>query len=271
MTPTTRTTPSGAAALSPRSPLCAAFLLALVWAALALAPPPLRASQVQVAVASNFAATLQALAAEFQKTTPHTLQMTVGATGKLFGQIEQGAPFDVFLAADAETPARLLADGFAVENTRFTYAIGRLVLWSAEPGLVDPQAAVLGSNTSSKLAFADPRHSPYGAAAMQTLARRGLAARWQGRILQSESAAQAHQSIVSKEAALGLIPLSLVMRNGKVEGGSHWIVPGTFHTPLRQVGILLKKGANNDGAKAFLKFLASDAARVVMRSYGYDQ
>lgn len=245
------------------------FLCALLLV-VALLPQQIRAAQVQVAVAANFAGPMQVLAADFQKVTSHTLVVAVSSTGKLFAQIQQGAPFDVFLSADAETPARLTSEGLAVEGSRFTYAIGRLVLWSAQPGLVDAQAAVLGTDTTSKLAMAEPRVAPYGAAAMQTLARRGVAARWQGRIVQGESVAQAHQFVASKNAALGFVALSQIMRDGKVEGGSHWIVPSTFHTPLRQDAVLLRRGANNDGAKAFMRYLASDAARAIMRGYGYD-
>lgn len=238
--------------------------------ALALLSAQTRAAQVQVAVDDNFAGPIQALAAEFQRTTNHTLVVSAGSTGKLFTQIQQGAPFDVFLSADAETPARLTSEGLALENTRFTYAIGRLVLWSAQAGLVDPQATVLGADSTSRMAVADPRMAPYGAAAMQTMARRGVAARWTGRIVLGESVGQAYQLVASKNAALGFVALSQIMRDGKVESGSHWIVPSTFHTPLRQEVVLLRKGASNDGAKAFLKFLAGDSARAIMRGYGYD-
>jgi len=229
-----------------------------------------RAAQAQVAVAANFAAPMQELAAEFQKISPHTVVVSVGSTGKLFAQIQQGAPFDVFLSADAETPARLTSDGFALENSRFTYATGRLVLWSAQPNLVDPQAAILGTDTASKLAIAEPRSAPYGAAAMQTLARRGMLARWQSRFVKGESVAQTYQFVASKNAALGFVALSQIMREGKVQSGSYWMVPSTFHTPLRQDAVLLKRGANNDAAKAFLRFMASDTARAVMRGYGYE-
>lgn len=229
-----------------------------------------RAAQLQVAVAANFAGPMQALVIEFEKSSNHTVVVSVGSTGKLFAQILQGAPFDVFLSADAETPARLTAEGFALENSRFTYAIGRLVLWSAQPSLVDPQAAVLGTDTTSKLAIGEPRSSPYGAAAMQTLARRGVLARWQGRMVQGESIAQTHQFVASKNAALGFVALSQIMREGKVASGSYWVVPSSFHTPLRQDAVLLRRGSGNDAAKAFLRFLASDTARAVMRGYGYD-
>jgi len=243
------------------------FLVAGVLPGLHTAPA--NAGQVQVAVAANFAAPMQALAAGFTAETGHVAVVSVGSTGKFYAQISNGAPFEVLLAADVETPARLAGDGLAIDNTRFTYATGRLVLWSPRAGLVDPGGDVLRTDATSKLAIADQRVAPYGAAAMKALTRLGLVERWRARLVQGDSVGQAYQFAASGNAELGFVSLSQVMKNGKIESGSAWLVPTALYDPLRQDAVLLTPGANNKAARAFLRYLAGEPARAVMRGFGY--
>lgn len=226
-------------------------------------------AEVQVAVAANFAAPMQKIAASFEKDTGHKAVLSFGATGKFYAQIRNGAPFAVLLAADDETPARLLQDGLGVLGSNFTYAMGRLALWSAQPGMVDDQGAVLGRPLPGKLALADARLAPYGAAALQVLVQRGLADRLRPQWVTGENIGQTFQFVKTGNAALGFVALSQVMVDGKIASGSAWVVPASLHEPIRQDAVLLKTGEHNAVAKALLQYLRSDAARTVMRGYGY--
>jgi molybdate transport system substrate-binding protein len=236
---------------------------------LALAAVPAQAGQVQVAVAANMAAPMQQIAAGFERATGHHAVVVLGSTGKLYAQVRAGAPFDALLAADDETPARMEAQGLAVPGTRFTYATGCLVLWSADPAAVDPQGQVLRQPPQGKLAIADPRLAPYGAAALQTLSALGVASAWAPHLVQGESIGQAYQFTATGNAHLGFVALSQVMVAGRITGGSAWIVPASLHKPLRQDAILLKPGESNPAAAALLQYLRGDAARATLRGYGY--
>lgn len=227
-----------------------------------------QADEVQVAVAANFTAPMQKIAAAFKKATGHKAQLSFGATGKFYAQIRHGAPFAVLLAGDDETPARLVQDGLAVTGSAFTYAEGQLVLWSAQPGLVDPQGQVL-RQLPGKLAVADPKLAPYGAAAMQALTRLGLLQTVSPHLVTGENISQPYQFVKSESAALGFVALSQVMVDGRVASGSVWVVPSAWHEPLRQDAVLLKAGQAQPAAKALLQFLRSDSARQVIKSYGY--
>lgn len=226
------------------------------------------ADEVQVAVAANFTAPMQKIAAAFEKATGHKALLSFGATGKFYAQIRHGAPFAVLLAADDETPARLVQDGLAVAGSAFTYAEGQLVLWSAQPGLVDPQGQVL-RQLPGKLAVADPKLAPYGAAAGQTLAHLGLAQTVRPHLVTGENISQTFQFVKSENAALGFVALSQVMVDGRVASGSAWVVPSAWHEPLRHDAVLLKAGQAQPAAKALLHFLRSDSAREVIKAYGY--
>ena len=229
------------------------------------------AGEAAVAVAANFAAPMQRLAAAFEAHTGHMLRVSIGATGKFYAQLSNGATFDVLLSADDETPARLEADGAAVPGSRFTYAIGRLVLWSAQPGFVDAQGAVLAQGRFRHLAVANPKTAPYGAAAVETLARLGLLGALQPKVVQAENIAQAHQFVASGNAELGFVALSQVWRDGAVGEGSAWIVPAGLHAPIRQDAVLLKRGSDNAAARALLDYLRNDkAARSLIRGHGYE-
>lgn len=240
--------------------------LALV---LALAAVAAHAAQVQVAVAANMAAPMQKIAAGFAQATGHEAVVAIGSTGKLHAQIQAGAPFEVLLAADDETPARLEQEGLAVRDSRFTYAIGQLVLWSADPTAVDAQGEVLRRPPEGRLAIANPQVAPYGFAAMETLTQLGVLPAWTPALVQGESIGQAYQFVATGNARLGLIALSQVMADGRIAKGSAWIVPASLHGALRQDAVLLKKGQGHPAATALMNYLRSDAARAVLRGYGY--
>jgi molybdate transport system substrate-binding protein len=227
------------------------------------------ADDVQVAVAANFAAPMKQIAADFEKATGHKVILSFGATGKLYAQITNGAPFGVFLAADDATPARLEKSGSAVVGSRFTYAVGKLVLWSAQPGLVDKQGEVLNKNTFSKLAIAAPKLAPYGAAAVETLTTRGLMAALEPKLVTGESIGQAYSFVTTGNAELGFLALSQVYENGQLKSGSAWIVPEKLHRPIRQDAVLLNKGRANWAAQALMVFLKTEQAKAVIRSFGY--
>ncbi|MDH4450167.1 MAG: molybdate ABC transporter substrate-binding protein [Rhodoferax sp.] len=240
--------------------------LGAAWCACSLGA---RADTVTVAVAANFSSTAQKIAADFSRTSGHEVRLVPGATGKLYAQIKNGAPFHILLSADDETPSRLVKEGAALATSQFTYATGRLVLWSAQANVVDSQGHVLNT-PFTRLAIADPKTAPYGAAAMEVLAQRGLLPSLQTRLVQGESIAQAYQFVASGNAPLGFVALSQVMRNGHMSEGSAWRVPAELHAPLRQDAVLLQSGVGHLAAMAFLRYLRGDAARAVMQSAGYE-
>lgn len=240
---------------------CTALLLCLPLAAMA--------DEVQVAVAANFTAPMQKIAADFARDTGHRAVLAFGATGKFYAQIRNGAPFEVLLAADEQTPARLQEEGLGVPGRRFTYAVGRLALWSPRAGYIDPEGQVLADGDFRHLALANPKTAPYGAAALQTLEYLGLCARLQPRFVQGENIAQAHQFVASGNAELGFVALSQVFEQGRVTHGSAWIVPAGQHRPIRQDALLLRRGEHNPAAQALLDYLQGDSARALIRAYGY--
>lgn len=227
------------------------------------------AETVNVAVSANFTAPMQAIAAEFAKDTGHQAQLSFGATGKLYAQIKHGAPFQVLLAADDETPAKLEQEGLAVPGSRFTYAIGSLVLWSARTGVVDEQGDVLRRGAFNKLALVNPRLAPYGKAAVEVMTGLGLLAQLTPRLVQGENIAQTWQFVSTGNAELGFVALSQVMKAGKLTGGSAWIVPGKLYTPIRQDAVVLATGKGHAAAEALMKYLKSDKVKAIIRDYGY--
>lgn len=227
------------------------------------------AGEVPVAVAANFTAPMQKIAAAFEQATGHKAVLSFGATGKFYAQIKNGAPFQVLLSADDTTPARLEQEGQAVQGSRFTYAVGRLVLWSPREGYVDDQGQVLKAGDFTYLAVANPKLAPYGLAAVQTLEKLGLGERLQPRFVTGENIAQTYQFVATGNAQLGFVALSQVMEGGKIAKGSAWQVPEALHDPIRQDAVLLATGKDQPAAIALMKFLRSDAAREVIRAYGY--
>lgn len=228
-----------------------------------------QAGEVRVAVAANFAGPMARIGEAFTAATGHTLKVSVGATGKFYSQIVAGAPFEVLVAADDETPKRLIAEGHAVNGSRFTYAVGRLVLWSARPGFVDDQGAVLASAKFAHLAIANPKVAPYGRAALEVLEARGLREALQAKLVTGESIAQAHQFALTGNAELGFIALSQVAIPDRPVTGSYWLVPPLLYGEIRQDAVLLKAGEKNDAAKALLDHLKSASAKSVIQAYGY--
>ncbi|MFC5497427.1 molybdate ABC transporter substrate-binding protein [Caenimonas terrae] len=228
-----------------------------------------RAAEVQVAVASNFSAPMRRIAAAFEAQTGHRALLSFGATGAFYAQIRNGAPFQLLLAADQETPARLEHEGAAVAGTRFTYATGRLVLWSAQPGVVDDKGEVLRQPGEGRIAVANPRLAPYGAAAVQALSALGLLQSLQPRLVQGENIAQAYQFVATGNARLGFVALSQVMEAGRIATGSAWVVPDSLHAPIRQDAVLLAAGKDNLAAAALVAYLKGAKAQAVIRSYGY--
>lgn len=227
------------------------------------------AGEVSVAVASNFTAPMQKIAAQFEADTGHKAVLAFGSTGKFYAQIRNGAPFDMLLAADDETPARLEQEGQG--SRRVTYAIGKLALWSRQPGLVDSQGEVLKAGRFERLALADPKLAPYGAAAVEVLGKLGMLETLRRRFVLGQNIAQTHLAVASGNAPLGFVALSQVWADGKLREGSAWLVPGTLHSPIRQDAILLKKGKDNAAATALLQYLGGDKAAGIIRAYGYER
>lgn len=229
-----------------------------------------RADEVQVAVAANFTAPARLIAESFEKETGHKALLAFGATGKFYAQIRNGAPFEVLLAADDETPAKLEKEGNTVTGSRFTYATGRLVLWSAKPGFVDDKGEVLSKGEFKHISLANPKLAPYGAAAVEALTTLKLLASSEPKFVQAENIAQAYQFVASGNAELGFVALSQVMKDGKVTTGSAWVVPANLHQPIRQDAVLLDKGRGKTAAESWLKFLRGDKAKSVITSFGYE-
>ena len=241
---------------------------ALLLASLSLSADAL-AETVQVAVASNFAGPMEAIAAAFEKSTGHKTAIATGATGKFHAQIQNAAPFEVLLAADDTTPAKIEAEGLAVPGSRFTYAIGKLVLWSAKPGFVDKDGGILKSGGFAHLALANPKTAPYGAAAVEVLNHLGLLKTLEPKFVQGENIAQTQQFVATGNAELGFIAKSQVMKDGKLAGGSAWMIPETLHEPIRQDAVLLAKGKDNPAAAALMSYLKTDPAKAIIKSFGY--
>lgn len=230
---------------------------------------PALAGEVQVAVAANFTAPMKIIAADFEKDTGHKAVLSFGATGKFYAQISNGAPFEVFLSADDETPKKLEQDGAGVKGSRFTYATGRLALWSAQPGLVDALGDVLKKRSFSKIAIAAPKLAPYGAAAVEVMTRLGVMAALEPKLVTGESIGQTFSFVSTGNAELGFVALSQVVEGGKIKSGSAWMVPENLHSPLRQDAVLLTPAKDSPAAIALMAFLKTDKAKAVIRSFGY--
>lgn len=243
--------------------------LHLLFAALFFALPA-RADEVSVAVAANFTAPMNTIAAEFARDTGHQARLAFGSSGKFYAQIKNGAPFQMLLSADDETPAKLEQEGLGVPGSRFTYAVGTLVLWSARVGYVDARGEVLKQGQFNKLAVANPKLAPYGKAAVEVLTGMGLLDAVTPKLVQGENIAQTYQFVMTGNAELGFVALSQVMKDGKIANGSAWIVPARLHAPIRQDAVILSTGKGNPAAAALLQYLKGDKARAIIKSYGYE-
>jgi molybdate transport system substrate-binding protein len=223
------------------------------------------AAKTNVAVAANFTEPARAIAARFREKTGHEAVLIFGASGAFFTQITHDAPFDVFLSADDERPRLAVEQGLAVPESRFTYAIGKLVLWSRVLDVTDGKAA-LSAGKFSKLAIANPKSAPYGAAAVETMKALGMFDALRSKLVQGNSISQAFQFVDTRNAELGFVALAQL--HG-VAAGTQWLVPENLHTPIRQDAVLLKRGANDEAAKEFLTFLKGPEARAIIESFGY--
>ncbi len=226
-----------------------------------------QAAETKVAVAANFTAAAKEIATAFEAETGHTAVLSFGSTGKIYTQIANGAPFSLFLAADQARPIKAEKEGLAVADTRFTYAQGKIVLYSTDPALVDSEGAVLQSpDKFDKLAIANPKTAPYGAAAMETLTNLKVPSAVMDALVQGDSISQTHQFVASGNAQLGFVALSQVVDSKE---GSQWVVPSDLYTPIKQDVVLLKTGADDEAAKAFLAFLKGDTAKAIILKFGY--
>lgn len=245
------------------APACLTSLLAV------FAASTVQADEVQVAVAANFTAPIQAIAADFEKDTGHKLVAAYGATGQFYTQIKNGAPFEVFLSADDTTPEKLEKEGDTVKGSRFTYAIGTLALWSAKDGYVDAKGDVLKKNAYQHLSIANPKAAPYGLAATQVLEKLKLTEATKAKIVEGQNITQAYQFVSTGNAELGFVALSQIYKDGKVSSGSAWIVPASLHDPIKQDAVILNKGKDNAAAKALVEYLKGPKAAAIITSYGY--
>ncbi|WP_167631667.1 molybdate ABC transporter substrate-binding protein [Mariprofundus ferrooxydans] len=233
-----------------------------------LAATPVAAGEVSVAVAANFTDAARDLAPLFEKATGHTAKISFGSTGKLYAQIENGAPFDLFLAADSKRPEKAEAAGLAVAGSRFTYARGKLCLWSSRSGAWRDGVIWLKRGAFNHIAIANPKTAPYGMAAEQVMQQLGVWQGLQGKLVRGDSIAQTFQFVASGNAEAGFVAGSQV-KGWKGDPGSVWEIPVSLYQPITQQAVLLNRGRDNPAAKAFLEFLHSDAARAVISAYGY--
>ncbi len=229
-----------------------------------------RPGEVLIAVAANFASPIEKIATAFEQDTGHKANFSIGSTGKFYAQIKSAAPYQVLLSADEETPAKLEKEGFAESGSRFTYATGKLVLWSKQSNLVDNAGDVLKKNGFKHISIADPKLAPYGLAAIQTLAKLGLDKQILPKAVWGENIGQAYLFVESESAELGFVALSQVYIDGRIKQGSAWKVPQSMHSPIKQDAVVLTNGKDIPAAKAFVSYLRSKRARDIIKSYGYD-
>jgi len=245
----------------------ASFYLAV---ALASASVAALSDEAQVAVATNFSAPMKQIIAAFEQETDHQVKASYGSTGKLYAQIKNGAPFQALLAADKKRPKLLEEEGVAVPGSRFTYAVGTLVLWSAKRGVVEDGPALLKNGEFNKLSLANPKLAPYGEAAIETLEALDLKDALKPRFVMGENIAQTYQFVDTGNADIGFVALSQVMAGGEIIKGSGWIVPDDMHAPIHQDAVLLLSGDGKPAVSALLEFLQGDKASVIIRDFGYE-
>lgn len=228
------------------------------------------ADEVHVAVAANFTGPIKDLAPLYEKATGDKLVLSFGSTGAFYAQIKNGAPFEVLLAADDETPKKAVKEGFGIAGTEFTYAVGKLVLWSSDENLVKSDPTVIATDAIKHVALANPKLAPYGLAAHEALKSLGLEAAVQPKIVEGDNIGKTFQFVKTGNAEVGFIALSQCWKNGRFTSGSGWIVPQTLYGRIDQDAVLLKKGEGKEGAVRFLRYLKdSEEAARIREAYGY--
>ncbi len=229
------------------------------------------AGTVLVAVASDFTKPMTEIAAEFEKATGHSAKLSFGSSGKAFTQIQSGAPFEVYLSASEKYPLELEKSGFAVTDSHFVYAVGKLVLWSATPGYVDDQGKILASGNFKHIALADPAHAPYGVVAEEVMKSLGVLDKLRPLFVMGENISQTFQFVSTGNAELGFIAFAQVIdiNTGKIGSGSGWPIPDNLHSPFNQTAVLLKTGAENPASIALVNFLKSPKALAIIEKYGF--
>ena len=229
----------------------------------------LEAKPVQVAVAANFSKTMQSLVTEFEKNYDYQVALSFGSSGKFYAQIKQGAPYELFFSADQAKPEVLQQEGLVVAGSRFTYAIGRLVVWTVRPDFANKIEIKLKDGAFNKLAIANPKLAPYGAATLQVLSHLGLIDDTQARWVRGENIAQTYQFVHSGNADLGFVALSQLLGRKNMIEGFYWLVPDNMHQPIKQDVVLLKRAAQSQGAITFLDFIHTEKAQTIIAEYGY--
>ena len=247
------------------------FFRAIVLAAFTLPVCSAWAETTLVAVAADFTKPMAEIAAEFQKATGHEAKLSFGSSGKAFAQIQSGAPFEVYLSASEKYPVELEKAGLVVPGSRFVYAIGKLVLWSATQGLVDDKGEILKTGNFKHIALADPTHAPYGVVAEQAMTSLGVLDKLRPLFVMGENISQTFQFVSTGNAELGFVALAQVidLQTGKIGSGSGWLIPDELHGPFNQTAVLLQTGAENPAALALVDFLKSPTARAVIKKYGF--
>lgn len=231
---------------------------------------PALAADLHLAVAANFTGPMEQLKPVFEKATGHKLIIAYGTVGKFYAQIKNGAPFELLISSDEATPKKLENDGLAVAESRFTYAIGKLMLWSTKPGLVDDKGEVLKRAEFKHLAIASPKLAVYGAAAVDVMKKLGVYEQLQAKLVFGENITQTYQFTATGNAELGFVALSQIYKNGVYADGSYWQVPFNLYSRIKQDAVLLTRGRDNPAGKALLTFLQSPGTKQIIRSYGYD-
>lgn len=229
----------------------------------------LHAEEINVAVASNFTAPMKNIVSVFEKESGHKVKLSFGASGKFYAQIKYGAPFQIFFSADQVKPQQLEYDELIVPGSRFTYAIGTIALWSAQPNFINNGPSKLNSDEVKKIALANPKLAPYGAAAIEVLTHLDLLSSTKSKWVKGENIAQTYQFVSTHNAQIGFVSLSQILQKGKLRKGSSWIIPNHLYSPIKQDAVLLKKGDNSEAAHSLLTFMRSEKAIRIMESYGY--
>ncbi len=227
------------------------------------------AEQLRVAVASNFIKPMESIVANFEKQSGHRVVVSYGSSGKHYAQIVHGAPFDLFLSADQHKPLELEKKELTIKNSRATYAIGTLVLWSANPSFIDDSSKVLLDQNFQNLAFANPKLAPYGQAALQVLEKLELVESTQNRWVLGENISQTFQFVNSRNAELGFVAASQVFESGVLKSGSAWVIPKEYYQPIKQEMVLLKRAQNNEAAAQLYQFILDTNSQKLIRLYGY--